>query len=569
MKTKTALVLILVIAAGGLAAAQQTTNLVTAIEIQGHDLVPLEDIMAVISLAVGDEIDSDILLNDRYAIYELGWFYDVDIRYEPYEEGLKVIYEVVENFLAQGLVVSGVESFPVAEIESLIDLPTGKILNTLKLGENLQAIMEKYHDEGYIIARVRDIYLDDEGILHVEINEGYLGEVIFEGLEKTKDRVVRRELLLVEGQVFNAEDIQQAMQRIYNLGYFTENIGTRLEIADPEGNKANVIVELEELDSGEFMFGGGYNTKDGWMGSLELGDRNLFGYGQSASVKWEFGRNQTYELNFNEPYLFGRKCSLGFNLYRHVINDKETEKEDEDDEEEEGTHFHFKEVNQGLGLTFGVPITNTVRLSTRLRLDKTKKNWHEDNPPSDREDFEGRTRSISLTGIRDTTVDLFNPRSGARDSASVEFAGYLLGGDYDFTKLNLELRRYYPGFADNHSWALRLKGGVGLGKEGLPSHELYRLGGDTLRGYEYGAFKGDAMVLFNAEYRFRIYSIFDGAVFFDLGNAWDKSESIQLKDIKPSLGAGLRMNTPLGQLRLDLGVSKEGIKPHFGIGQTF
>lgn len=133
----------------------------------------------------------------------------------------------------------------------------------------------------------------------------------------------------------------------------------------------------------------------------------------------------------------------------------------------------------------------------------------------------------------------------------------------------MDMRRFYPGFKSNHAWALRLKAGKGEGE--LPQLEKYTLGGSqSLRGYEYGAFYGDSLLLLNLEYRLPIADNFTAVVFADAGNVWEKEESIDLGDLRYSIGAGLRMNTPIGQLRLDYGFNEDGGgQPHFSIGHTF
>ena len=173
--------------------------------------------------------------------------------------------------------------------------------------------------------------------------------------------------------------------------------------------------------------------------------------------------------------------------------------------------------------------------------------------------------------VRDTTDNPMNPTRGARDMASIEYAGELLGGDYDFSKYNLEMRRYFQGFKDDHTWALRVKGGVSSSSN-LPSHEEYRLGGsNTLRGFK-KTMSGDKMALANVEYRFPIVKQLQGTVFMDAGQVWqDEEMQLEKPELKYSGGLGVRMNTPLGQIRVDyaLGNSGEGAMPHFSIGQTF
>lgn len=540
---------------------EEDPNVVTDIVIRGNHRVDTEEIMEVVSIEVGDELDGDVLRKDMQNIFDLGWFYDVRVDFEPYERGLRVIYRVVENYQVEEVVFTGVESLDEHLLKEQLTLELGEVLNLKMLDEDLRAIEKKFDEHGYILAKVRNVSFDPETkVLKIEINEGTFGEVTVEGNEKTKDYVIYREIDIAEGEIFNVDRVQKTLRDIYALGFFSENIEPRLQV-DPRENSADLIIKVEEVDTGSLNAGGGYSTKDRWFIYVDVEERNLFGRGQEIGFKGEFGRNRTYEFRFYEPHLVHTPYSLGLNIYRYITHE---------DKEEDNYEYRTREVRQGGNVTIGRPITDTIRLSTRFRLDHTDLSLDRGTAPDDFDPYRGQTRSIALTATRDTRVDPYDPREGALDTTSVELAGYILGGDYDFTKFNLDLRRYFPGLEEDQSWAFRLKGGTIITGDILPPHERYRLGGpDTVRGFGFGTLNGDHMMLFNAEYRFKIYGIFDGALFFDTGSAWKKHETLTTGDFLTSAGAGVRMNTPLGQLRLDLGITQDGVMPHFSIGQTF
>lgn len=542
-------------------ASAVANEVIKTIEVQGNTLIPTEEILEVIEFEEGMSLDPDALRRDLQAVYDLGWFYDVSIDFRPEGDGLKAIFKVRENIPMEGLIFEGVEVFSYEELEDLLNLEINKPLNTIRLERGLQSIEETYHDQGYILARINDVYLTEEGYLEITINEGYLGQVHFEGNEKTRDYVIEREIALEEGDVFNVQKIHETLQNIYFLGYFSENIFTDLKMVDPQNNIADVYFKLEEVDTGNFFFGGGYNTQTGLFGSLRLEEKNLLGLGQEAGLEGELGmRSRSINVRFYEPHLLNSQFSFGTGFYWSRDREK-----DRDTGEYDFTH---KKI--GGNITLGHHFTDTFRITSRFRLDQTTIS-HDVDPSLE---SSGQTRSITLTGIHNTTDSPMNPRHGGRESLSYELAGFYLGGDYDFHKISTDLRRYFPGFHEDHSWAFRLMGGIGLGPDGLPSHEEFRVGGsETLRGYDHGAKRGDLMSLFNAEYRFKIYGIFDGVVFLDAGHAWNYEEGIVFGDIGLGTGAGIRLNTPLGQFRFDLGVAREleppYVKPHFSIGHTF
>jgi outer membrane protein insertion porin family len=198
-------------------------------------------------------------------------------------------------------------------------------------------------------------------------------------------------------------------------------------------------------------------------------------------------------------------------------------------------------------------------------MEDYKKTSHEDSSDSET----GKTRSLTLEARQDTTIHPFNPTTGVINNLSLEYAGAIFGGDHDFTKYNFDLRKYVPGFRDEHAWAFRVKGGISNGN--LPTLEKYRLGGSqSLRGYEDFSFLGKNMLLLNLEYRLPLDDKFTGVAFVDGGNTWETLEEAQLNQLHYSAGVGVRMNTPIGQLRLDYGWNENGnAMPHFSIGQTF
>lgn len=560
----------------GLTAAQEIPiDEVTKITVEGNDYVSDFEILNAVKTEVGDQTNQNELRSDLQNVFSLGYFSDINIAFENYEGGLNVIFEVVENPVLKGIEISGNQ--PIYERDKIIeilDLNLDTVLNVKKMNKNLKKMQEKMQDDGYILARYKDVNVSDEGILKIEISPGYLYSVGVSGNTKTDSKVVLREMPIEAGEVININKIQKGFQNLSRLGYF-KNINPELERVDGEGNKAKLNIGVEEGKTGNLQFGGGYSSNDGWIGFVDVSEKNLFGNGQNIGLKWQFGDTTTYSLNFYEPYLWDSLYSFGFSVY-----DRETVRTTSTDSSGD---LDYLKKSKGGSVSLGHPLPNDWRTSLRYRLEDKEEIWDESSDDGKYKEGELITgsdkdlQSLTLSFSRDTSNNRFHPTSGSINNLSIEEAGGFLGGDMEFTKYNLDSRRYYHGFKD-HAWALRMKLGLSDPRNqsgGLGSEE-YDLGGsDSLRGYEQSDFDSNEhdnnnLLLFNVEYRVPFNDSFTGVIFTDAGNVWEDKDKIKLDDLKLGYGLGMRMNTPVGQLRLDYGWDEdsEGML-HFSIGNTF
>ena len=552
---KKLLLIVIILALFGLnpfVPATAAEQIITGLAVEGNQLITEQEILGVLQTEIGDFHNEERLKADLEAIYQLGFFQDVTVSFEVYNAGFKAIFAVVEYPLLKEIVLTGHNSYPTETLLALLAVKTGKILNHNQLLAGRQAIEQRYQEDGYALAQLRGIDISEEGILSIEINEGYLNEVIIEGNEKTKDFVILKELDLTTGQVLNIKDIQKGYQRLVRLNFF-EKIEPRLEKVDQQANLANLILEVSEGKTGNCNGGVAWSSKDGWLGFIDVQERNLMGNGQTLGFNWEFGGVTNYSLSFQEPWLFGSSTSFGISLYDRTSDTTDAEQGE------------FEEHRRGGSISLGHRLVEDWYGKVRFKIENSSVDWADQAY----QDEEASVRSMTLQASRDTTNHPFNPTAGGMDLFSIEYAGQVFGGDADFTKYNLDVRRFYPGFWAGNAWALRAKTGIGEGS--LPELEKYRLGGsETLRGYDYGSFSGNNLLLLKVEYRFPIVDNFTGVVFADGGNTWDELEEIELGELHYSLGLGIRMNTPIGMIRLDYGFNEDGGgQPHFSIGQSF
>ena len=547
---------------------------ITAIVVQGNESISMDLIISQIASNLGDLFSKENIEKDMKAVYDLGYFKDVKIKLESFRDGYKVVFEVIENLPIKEINIEGNTVVSVEEIREVMVLLEKQIFCQKILKNDLDRVSQLYKDRGYLLINIKDVDFDEEGKLWINISEGRLEKIVIEGNDKTKEKVITREINIEPGDLFNFEKVKKSLQKIYNLGYF-EDVSMKLE-PGAEEDSIVLVVKVIEKNTGKFGIGAGYNSEEGLMGFTSYEEENLFGGGQKVQAKIEIGGRTTYKLSFLEPWLANTATSFGFEVYDTVYH--------KEDKEEKVIINEYDEERLGGKLIIGRKLSDSVKLGLELKSERVTYDLIFGILPEDTK--EGLTNSLIPTFSYDTRDNVFEPTSGWYHSFSLENAGGFLGGDYDFTKYNLTLRAYISTqfiedvvdigsikkITDNLSkgvLALRAMGGIA--NTDLPSFAVYQVGGmNTLRGYNFGEFSGDKSLVFNVEYRFPLAENFQAVVFADWGQAWDYEESISFEDLKFGRGVGVRFNTPLGPIRLDYGFGEEGTgQTYFSIGHTF
>jgi outer membrane protein insertion porin family len=547
---------------------------ITAIVVEGNENISKDLIISQITSNLGDVFSKESIEKDLKAIYELGYFKDVRIKLESFREGYKVVFVVVENLPLKEINITGNTVVSKEEMREVMILQEGQIFSQKILKNDLTRISQLYKDRGYLLVNIKEINFDEQGKLWITISEGYLEKILIEGNNKTKEKVITREINIEPGDLFNFEKVKKSLQKIYNLGYF-EDVTMKLE----PGSKEDVVVlviKVIEKNTGKIGIGAGYNSEEGLIGFASIEEMNLFGGGQKVEANLELGGRTTYKVSFLEPWLANTPTSLGFDVYDTTTNQV--------DKEGEEVIAEYDEIKLGGRLIFGRKISDSINLGLELKTERVNYDLISGALPEDTN--VGLTNSLMPTFTYDTRDNVFDPTSGWYNSLSIEKAGGFLGGDYGFTKYNLTLRTYISTkfiedivnigslkkITDNLSkGVLAFRAMGGMADTNLPSFAAYQVGGmDTVRGYDTGEFSGDKSFVFNAEYRFPLAENFQAVLFVDWGQAWDIEESIDIADLKFGRGVGVRFDTPIGPIRLDYGINEEGIgKTYFSIGHTF
>ncbi len=463
---------------------------------------------------------------------------------------------------------------------------SGAQFNSQKIGKTVEQMTLRIAEQGVSFARVRPRTIRDPEArlinLTYTIDEGqrlYIERIDISGNERTKDKVIRREFKLAEGDAFNPLLVDRAKKRLQGLGFFK-----KVEVRPRPGSSSDRVVidvVVEEQSTGELGFGAGYSTAEGIIGDITIAERNLFGNGQYLRLKLSgsFTRLQG-ELSFTEPRFLDRNLAAGFDLFHKEV----------DYSDESG----YKSRKTGGKVRLGFPLAEDLWMTTSYSLTYDDIYDVEDNAslaikdaagcrnpqinqPCDGDGESYFTSMLSAAVRYDTRNHPRNPNKGIYVEVGTDFAG--VGGDAQFVRLTGEVRGYYPLYE-----GITLVGRVTSGHiEGWGGDEprlldLYYRGGETIRGFERSGLgprdprTGDSLgattyAAATTEVRFPIPIVptelgISGAVFADAGTvfgATDSAESIVsgLQDdasLRASVGASILWNSPLGPLRFDYAV---------------
>lgn len=529
--------------------------IVKDIGVEGLKNVPSQVVLsAVKKTEIGKKFNADSVQTDLQSIFDTGYFQNVEATLYKVDGGVKVVFLPVEND-------------PVKRIEfesTVLDAGTlrkyfaqkdGEVANLRQMRDDLSTLQNRVMaDHGFVVVPA-EVNLDN-GVFQIKIVPVKVNKITLEGNDKTHDNVIMREINVKPGDNLNMNRLNLDLQHLWQTGYFDE---VQPEFPQPDGpEKVDIVIKVVERKTGSAAFGAGYSTLDGLLGYLEYSEDNFLGRGQHLNARTEFGQKKnSYDLGFYEPYLFGTRTSYGVNLY-----DRSYDRTDSSGE----TDIPYKEHRKGGDMSIGRPMGEFTQGEITLKVEDAHIAPDDPNAAMPVEDT--RTRSIAFSSNTDTTIGHpFYPVGGMRATVSAEAAGQFLGGDSQFTKFTGETSRYFKVGRADQVLAFRLVGGTALGD--LPTTEMFSIGGaDTVRGYRYGEMKGNRMLYANGEYRFKISNALQAALFVDAGQAWNGNEGGPGK-LKVGYGAGLRIDTPLGMMRLDYGIGEKGGSTFFSLGPAF
>ncbi|HOF03832.1 MAG TPA: POTRA domain-containing protein, partial [Atribacterota bacterium] len=254
--------LLLLLLLGNVTLAQNNNNnkgKITAIVARDNEHIDTKFIISLVSSNIGDTFSKDKVQADMKAIYDSGYFQDVQVKLEPFRDGYRVVFQVKENALISDIVIEGSTVLTIQQIKDVMVLKNGQVFSQKILHNDLDRISHLYRDKGLILAQLEDVDFDqNNGVLSIRIVEGKIEEIKIIGNEKTVDKVIRRQIKVEPGQLFDFSEVRKSLQDVYNLGFF-EDVSMSLEPGSTE-NLIVLVINVKEKSTGLLGGGGGYST---------------------------------------------------------------------------------------------------------------------------------------------------------------------------------------------------------------------------------------------------------------------------------------------------------------------
>ena len=514
-----------------------------------------------------------------------------DVRRSRTEKGPMVLTIVIvegPQYHVRKLIISGYQNTTEQKIRVLLKMKEGSVYSPKQLRDDAKAVADAYGSGGYV-----DLVVQPEGApagpalidVHYNIEEGvrsFVNRVNIEGNTRTKDKVIRREVLVAPGDVFNTVRVDITKKRLDNLGYFAK-VETYPEDTDIPGRK-DLTILVQEKRTGSLSFGGGYSTIDALVGFAELtqGNFDLFnwpsftGGGQKFRLRIQYGtQRKDFILSITEPYLFDRRLSLNGQVFYTEANYLSSE---------------YNQRNYGFAMELRKPVTTYTYATFGYQLQDVDIFDVAVSASDFIKSQQGSTTESKIFSgvVYDSRDNPLLSRRGQRVTFSPYIAGGFLGGNTQIYGLDLEGSQYFHLPWDT---ILLINGEVatasqwGNGSDVPIFERLYLGGSNNLRGFPFREVGpqdengepvgGKTMWRTTIEWTFPIIEKARGAVFYDTGFVNSEEWSFGFNHIASDIGIGLRLDLPIGPLRLDYGYPLQrdgyhgGGRFNFNVGYQF
>jgi outer membrane protein assembly complex protein YaeT len=541
---------------------------------------------------------------------------DFDVELSRDQESVRIAITIDEGrpVVAERIVFEGFDVLPEEHrrtLERELPLQPEAPLDRALLQASRELALDEFRDHGYPYASVRlaeEPGLTDRHriiVLRAEPGERAVhGPIEVVGNTSVDDRVIRRQLTFRPGMEFRQSRLRESQRMLYSQELFQF---ANIEVLREEEQSAEIAtrVTVIEGDHRRLNLGVGYGTEERARGEVDWRHVNFFGGARTAGIRGRYSSlDRGIRLNFTEPYFFSPRMSLGLTgqswhtsepLYKLNANG--------------GRATVTRQFARGGGPVMRLRPRMSLSLAYGLEFEEYEVVAAGLEEPDLRDRIialgmdprtglgRGTRSFVSLDGGRNTTDNILDARRGYVASFHAEQAGSWLGGDFSYYEVTGE-GRFYQNLADRAVFAMQARAGsiraIGDREANIPFHKRYFLGGaGNLRGW--GRFQvsplsgaglpigGDTFFNSSVELRAPVWGQLSGVLFLDAGNVWDRPWSFDFGDLRYNIGPGVRYNTPVGPLRLDVGYQLNPIpglqvrgepeprrwRVHFSIGQAF
>tara|TARA_Y100001970_G_scaffold190146_1_gene231216 strand:- start:1294 stop:3615 length:2322 start_codon:yes stop_codon:yes gene_type:complete len=510
------------------------------------------------------------------------------VTYDQVKDGYKVVFNVNQGvrYKTKSITLKGDLIKKEEELKSLLLLKEDEFFGTGKLTQDIEKLNTIYGDESYAFANISPSVVKDKSsdkvIIDFNIEKGEkfkVNLINISGNTRTRDKVIRRQILVNENDDYSASKIKASKQRVNRRGFFE-----KVEISEKPAVKKNFLdlnVEVEEKATGFFSIAGGYSSTENLLLGIQIQESNLLGYGKQLSTSVTVGGlSKNFSVDYNDPYFFDTLYTFGLQLFNT-----------------EYQYVDFDRNSFGGKIRVGKAVSDWSYLNFRYRYE----NMEIDNLKlGANEVFQQGEDKISALGVGityDTRDNFINPSRGVSTGFNIEESNDILGANLYYTKYSTNFSKYYS-IKRNHTLAYKVEGAFvdfrDIGNKIIVGERFYLGGPNNLRGYKasrvsprrllstgnFVRIGGNKYVFNTLEYLFPIAleTGLRGILFVDAGNTYDESENIDYNpnDMRKDMGFGFRWLSPMGPLKLDFGFPignrKSGeskFEVQFSIGSLF
>lgn len=451
--------------------------------------------------------------------------------------------------------VEGNKAVNIKYLRAMVKLQPGEVYSTKDREKSVDDISEVYRDGGYVYVQVIPVEnLDPKRkIVNVTFNivEGevaFLNRLDFRGNVYTKDKVIRREMMIREGDRFSLSMFKNSILRIKQLGLVDLEKDPDIKPNPDDPTKIDVLVNVKELQRNNIQFTAGYSGYEGTFVAFSYSTVNFLGAGETLELTAQQGKLvKNYSFGFSEPYLFDKPITAGFNIY-----DRKTDY---------SSFGLYKQLTKGIDLSVGTRLFGMWRANMTYTIQKLNVSYPQGTAISPIYGS-GSFYESSVTPMlfRSTIDSPLTPTHGTQYSVSMKYAGTFLGGAIDLIKPQFEFTYYHPilgrgpkahviGFHAQYQLVKAINSSVIPywekfflgGERSIRGYEVYTIGPRNENGYNLG---GEKSAVFNAEYIIPVGGPLYVIAFYDVGNSIPYSDKLRFKDMYSSIGIEARLFIP-------------------------